>query len=322
MICDQVPEGPGVYTFHGERGEILYIGKAVNLRQRMLSHMRQDPKPDEVRHSRLVYEVRDFDHQTTVSELPALLLEDELIKTHRPRFNIRQNEFLEYKYLELSADEYPRLRMIDHEADFGDRPVFGPYRDRYLVDRILQLIHQHIGLRSCPEPDPITSCLELDLGHCAGPCRKGVTPLDYQRVVARTVAFLDGDESDVALHLQQAMAHSAEKYEFEKAQRLKEHLEFCRRFGERQRFLHKFKERKLTVVEKGDHELTYVFLRGRLAAHGTAIELTECRSGGRTHIPSCSSNDARFLLDRATIVHNWLRRNSDRCEHTFAELDQ
>jgi excinuclease ABC subunit C len=316
-----VPEEPGVYIFRGDGDEILYIGKAVNLRQRMLSHLRPDPRAEEQRHSRLVYEVRGFDYQVTASELLALLREDELIKMHRPRFNIRQNEYLEYKYLELTAEEYPRLRICDHREDFTSRRVFGPYRDRYLVESILLLIHHHLGLRSCADLEPAGGCLEWDLGHCAGPCRNGATPHDYRRAVAQSTAFLEGDVSQVEGRLQRAMERAAEKLDFEKALELKERLRFCHRFGQRQRFLRDFRARKLVVVERGDPELTYVFLRGRLAAHGRAVEPAEGRPSEPTAAPADPGEDPRFVLDRASVVHGWLHRNAGRCEYRFVDLE-
>jgi excinuclease ABC subunit C len=318
-VRDRVPEETGVYLLHGEHDEILYIGKAVNLRQRILSHLRFDPQGDEPRHSRLVYQIRDVEYQTTASELLALLREDALIKKHRPRFNVRQNEIEEYKYLELTADEFPRLRMVDHETDFGGRRVFGPYRDRYLADDILRLVHHYLGLRSCTDADPVGKCLEFDLGHCAGPCRDGVSRQDYGRVVERSTVFLNGEVSEVMSGLERAMNRASDKLEFEKAQELKERIEFCRRFGDRQRFLRAFRERRLIVVEAGNPGLAYLFDRGRLVAHGTKGEVVTDARDGIPPTPEDPVDDPRVLLDRATIVHGWLRRNADRCTHRFSD---
>jgi excinuclease ABC subunit C len=303
-IRRRVPEGPGVYRFLGDREAILYIGKAINLRRRMLGHLRVTSTPDEPRHSRLVFEIRDFDYESTESELLALLREDELIKTTRPPFNVRQNEYLEYRYLELTGEECPRLRMCDHAGDFAGRQIFGPYRDRFLVESVLRLVHEQLGLRSCADPRPRGPCLEFDLGHCVGPCRSEVTPGDYRRTVERCVAFLAGEVSEVAGGLQQAMERAAAKLEFEKAQALKERLQFCHRLGERQRFLAAFRERELVIVESGDPGRTYLFRRGQLATHG---------------LSGAADADPRFLLDRASVVHGWLRRNAGRCAHRFLD---
>jgi excinuclease ABC subunit C len=321
----QSPERPGVYLFRGDRDEVLYVGKAVNLQRRLLSHLRVDPMADPSRHSRMVYEIRDFEFQPTPSELLALLREDELIKRHRPRFNIRQNEFLEYKYLELTKDEYPRLRVLDHAADFGSRQVFGPYRDRFLTDDVLGLIRDHLGLRSCSASVPTDRCIEFDLGHCTGPCRNAISPHQYDQVVTRTVAFLDGDVSEVAARLAKAMESASERLDFEKAHELKERLGFCNRLGERQRFFAAFRDRRLVVVEEveGHADLTYVFQLGRLTGSGTAAELVAPGAEGGPFSAGAavvSDEDPRFLLDRAAIVHGWLRRNSGRCRYSFDDL--
>jgi excinuclease ABC subunit C len=320
----QSPEGPGVYLFRGDRDEILYVGKAVNLQRRMLSHLRVDPLADASRHSRMVFEVRDFEFQTTASELLALLREDELIKFHRPRFNIRQNEFLEYRYLELTAEEYPRLRLLDHEDVIENRRVFGPYPDRYFIDNVLGLIRDHLGLRSCGASVPLDRCLEFDLGHCTGPCRNVISPGRYEQVVVRTVAFLDGDVSDVGARLARAMESASERLDYEKAQELKERLGFCNRLGERQRFFAAFRDRILIVVEEAADHLpcTYVFQRGRLTIGGTAAEPASHAEGQSISAgdPTTVGEDPRFLLDRAAIVHRWVRRNSERCRFHFADL--
>jgi excinuclease ABC subunit C len=320
-VRERAPEAPGVYLFRGDGDEILYVGKAVNLRKRMLSHLRVDRRVDEQRHARLVYEIQSFDIQPAASELLALLQEDELIKKHRPRYNVRQNEYLEYRYLELTNEEYPRLRTCDHRDDTAGRQVFGPYRDRFLVKDILQLVHHHLGLRSCTDISPARTCLEFDLGHCAGPCRSEVTPQDYGRVVARSMGFLQGYVSEVARGLQLAMEQASEKLEFEKAQEFKERLRFCRRFGERQRFLTAFRERQLVVVEKGEPERTYVFVRGWLTGHGTGGEATTSAPSGGAPALSDPGADPRFVLDRAAVVHGWLRRNTGRSEHRFVGLE-
>ncbi len=353
VLIDEVrrrsPECPGIYVFRGDRDEIIYVGKAVNLQQRMLSHLRVDPMADPSRHSRMVYEVRDFEFQATGSELLALLREDELIKRHRPRFNVRQNEFLEYKYLELTTDEYPRLRLIDHEARLGNRRVFGPYRGRYFIDDVLGLIHDHLGLRSCSATVPVDRCIQFDLGHCTGPCRNAISPGRYEQVVARGVAFLDGDVSEVAARLAETMESASERLDYEKAHELKERLGFCKRFGERQRFISAFRDRKLVVAEGAGPAVgsawTYVFQRGRLTARGAAGEMAvhgaegqPIRTGDPTIVdddptivagkplitvddPTILDDDPRFLLDRAAIVHGWLRRNGQRCRYFFADLD-
>jgi len=318
-IRRRVPESPGVYLFHGEGEEILYVGKAVRLRRRMLSHLRADPREDEARHARLLYEVRGIAWETVASELLALLREDELIKSHRPRYNVRQNQIREYRYLELTPEALPRLRVCDHADGFLGRRVFGPFRDRYLADRILRLVQRHLGLRSCADPDPAGKCLEFDLGSCTGPCRGKSAARAYASAVARAVAFLEGDVSEMACRLRRGMKRAADKLEFETARELKERLRFCRGFGERQRFLAAFREERLLVTEEDDPGFSYLFVRGRLVAHGTTAAKGPGEGDGALSAPERPLEDLRLLLDRAALVRGWLLRNSARRRHRFLE---
>ena len=139
--------------------------------------------------------------------------------------------------------------------------------------------------------------------------------------VERAKAFLRGDVSEVSSGLQEEMHRAAQSLEFERAQDLKERLAFCRRFGERQGFLQAFRERKLVVVEEGDPGFTYVFVRGCLVAQGNSRELGESPASRAKAAAAASGADPRVLLDRAAIVHGWLRRNAERCNHRFADAD-
>lgn len=300
-----LPESAGVYLLRGEDGEILYVGKSINLRRRVLTHLADRPAmPGETRRGRLRFEVRDVDYELVPSELRALLREDELIKAHRPRHNHRQNEWLEYRYLELTADPYPRLRMIEHEPDFGGRRVYGPYRDRHQVETILPLVHRHLGLRSCTEAVPERHCAEFDLEHCLGPCRGGHRVERYATAVARTVEFLEGNPAAVAEPLRAGMLRASERLEFEKAQAIKEQLDLAQRWCEATRFFRAFATRRL-VVEEGDEAGTvHIFDHGRLAEQAGA-----------------AAEDHRFIHDRAVIVRGWLRRHRGRCVFRFEDAD-
>lgn len=298
-----LPESAGVYLLRGEDGEILYIGKSVNLRRRVLSHLAgRPPAPGETRRGRLRFEVRSIDHELVRSELRALLREDELIKAHQPRYNRRQNEWQEYRYLELTADRYPRLKVIEHEPDFGGRRVYGPYRDRHQVEAILPLVHRYLGLRSCADAVPERHCAEFDLGHCLGPCRGDRGGEGYAAAVARTVEFLEGDPAAIAERLRTAMLRAGERLEFEKAQALKEQRELVQRWGETTRFLRSFASRSLVIEERDAAGTVHIFDRGRPPGQDGA-----------------AAEDRRFVHDRALVVRGWLQRHRERCAFRFED---
>lgn len=313
-IRERAPEAPGVYFLRDEKGETLYIGKAVNLRKRLLSHLHPTSREAGARHDRMIHATHGFACEIVPSELLALVREDELIKAHRPPFNVRQADYLEYKYLERTEDRFPRLRITDHAHEFGGRHVFGPYRDRFVAERLLLLLQRVFGIRSCASPDPTDRCVEFDLGHCPGPCRGSVGVDDYAPRIQDAEAFLRGDADVAESRIRGAMEEAAARMEFEKAQGLKEQLSFCRRFCERERFLTEFRERKLTVIEG---ERTHLFLRGR-----RAVGSDPPRSAASDPTASVDpSADRRFVHDRGVVVHGWLRRNRGTCRYWFDEVE-
>jgi hypothetical protein len=262
----------------------------------------------------LVHAARTFSCEIVPSELQALVREDELIKLYRPPFNVRQNDYLEYVYLERTNDPFPRFRLVDHATELGERAIYGPYRDRHATERLLVLVQRLYGVRSCTTPEPVGHCLELDLGHCPGPCRGNVTAQAYAAGIAGAEAFLRGESSGAESRLREAMEAAAGRLEFEKAQELKEQLLFCRRFRERERFLTAFREGMLTVVEGGR---THRFLRGQRFD----VSIPTGAEGPETGVCGGGSPDLRFVHDRASVVYGWLRRNRDRCRYWFEEID-
>lgn len=330
-IKRDVPTRPGVYLFHNGQGEIIYIGKSVNLRLRLLSYFRQDLVDLEPRLGHLVFEITDFTWHQTESELLALLWEDDLIKRYLPRYNIRQKEYAEYRYLVLTEDAFPTLLMTDSAGAQGPDPegpgskrngqVFGPLRDRYLAEDVQQLVQRHLRLRSCTDTTPTDKCLNYEIGHCRGPCREAITPRAYARSVTDAVAFLRGDESRVVRKLQEARDRHSHSLAFERAEELEAQIAFCRRFCERQRFYQHFQIEPLTVIERGRKGLAYVFVGGQLVVHGR-VESVQAEAfrfiGAYTRRPQA---DARFLLDRANIVYNWIRRNAEACEYRFGKSE-
>lgn len=314
-IRGAAPPRPGVYLFYDADGATIYVGKSVNLRQRMLSYFAAGRSGLERRLREMVFSVRGFALHETPTELLALLLEDALIKRERPRYNVRQQEYAQYCYLLLTDDRYPALRVVDGEGSSGT--LFGPFRDRYLAAEILGIVRRHFHLRSCADPEPFQRSLNYDLGFCLGPCRGGVAPEGYGEVVDRVVCFLNGEVQWIAEALEGLMASLAETQQYEKAAEVREELSFCENFAARQRFIHQFKTRNLEVNEEGEEQVDYRFERGNLVSSSVT-------SGGvrRDHaVPDLLSEpltDERFLLDRANLVYTWLSRPGLSSTHEFS----
>lgn len=302
-----VPRRPGVYLYYDRSGRLVYVGKSVNLRERMLSYFRPKGAGLENRIREMVFSIHGFDFCETETELLALLLEDALIKRDLPVYNVRQREYDGYQFLHVTNDLFPTCKVAERLEPVAGH-FYGPFHDEYAVEDIVAFVHRHFGIRSCSEPKPVRKCLDFDLGFCTGPCRGKISSEEYAGVVRRTLDFLEGDGAclDEGLHSQ--IARCSEKREFEKAADLKGQLSFCRRFCQRQRFINEFKTGRLSIHEEGHPAWSYHFERGNL------IEAAQTVDGARrvAGIPGPlieEQTDERFLLDRANLVYVWVNAN-------------
>ena len=305
-IRNRVPRAPGVYLFHDRYGRTIYIGKSVNLRQRMLSYFNADQARHENRIRQMVFSVDDFEFRETQTELLDLLLEDALIKRRTPPYNVRQQEYARYCYLHLTDDPYPTCKIVSHEGVAGGA-LFGPFRDGYLAADILAVVNQHIHLRSCADQAPFRRSLNFDLGFCTGPCRGNVSAADYAKIVERAREFLEGRDEWMAAKLREDMARSAERLEYEKAAELKAELAFCQDLCARQRFIADFRAGPVSLREEGDGGATYEFSRGSLLKISGTRD-TEAQSGSIPEELLEQQTDPRWVLDRANLVYGWHRR--------------
>lgn len=231
---------------------------------------------------------------------------NKLIKQNLPYFNIRQQEFREYQYLLLTKDTFTCLKILNFSADFENNKVFGPFKDRYFTQNILNIIYQIFHLRSCYESEPVKKCMNFEIQLCSGPCRQKISPANYTEIVKNVIGFLDGNKKLVVKELTTTMEKHAAALEFETARQIKEKIQFCKNFCKRQRFIQKFRSQKLVISGNGKTDLTYIFQKG---FYKTA-EKDQSNS-------SSSNQDDRFLLDRANIVYNWLHKNKNICEYYF-----
>ena len=319
LLRKKIPKGTGVYLFSDQNGEIMYVGKSVNLRQRVSSYFRRDMTKMEYRTREMVYNIGDVDFYETDSELLALLLEDALIKKYQPRHNVRQQQYLGYQYILLTEGPYPTCRMMGKSDDPGQGQTFGPYKSRFFVKDLLYIIRRFLGLRSCEETVPIRFSLSHEFGYCTGPCRGKISPEEYAHIVERAVEFLNGNETYVVGKLTEAMEEASSALQFEKAEELKERIDFCERFCTRQRFLHRFKEKNLTINENG---IVYEFEKGRLI---TLKGFTSQQHDIMAILCGRSENldeDPRFHLDRANIVYGWIHNEKNECEYCFTDSEK
>jgi len=221
-----LPTKPGVYLFKNAAGKVLYVGKASSLRHRVRSYFSasgaSSPKPQKI-----VAQAHDLDFFVTDSEQEALILENTLIKRHRPGYNVRLKDDKSYPYIKVSlAEEWPRVFSTRRVEDDGAR-YFGPFASARSVRHTLDLLRRLF--RYCSPRSPITGtksrpCFDFFIGRCAGACSGEISREDYRETIHEIVLFLEGKTEAVVRQLRQKMEAAADALDFEKAAFLRDQL--------------------------------------------------------------------------------------------------
>ncbi len=219
-----LPQEPGVYLFKGAQGEILYVGKAASLRDRVRSYFQT---VTDLKALRLMREVSDFEYIVTRTERDALILEATLIKKHQPRYNIRLKDDKRYPYIKLTDEPFPRLEIARRVA--RDGRYFGPYTNSDAVRETIKILQKVFRLRTCALslakiPARQRPCLDHYIGLCDAPCVGAISPEDYEKLVQEATLFLRGRTSDLIKGLRARMAEASERLEFERAARLRDQI--------------------------------------------------------------------------------------------------
>ena len=229
-----LPDAPGVYIFLGEGGEVLYVGKASSLRNRVRSYFQRGGS---AKAWGIVREAVDLDYVVTRSEAEALILEDALIKKHRPRFNTRLRDDKRYPYVKITAERFPRVMLVRRPESDGAR-YFGPFTSSKALRRMLSLAQKLFPLRTCnldlESGKRFRPCLYYHLGKCAGPCTGEVTPEEYRRHVEGVAALLSGRTEELLAELRARMERAAAAERFEEAAHLRDAIRALERIRERQ----------------------------------------------------------------------------------------
>lgn len=230
-----VPQLPGVYLFKNLNGDVIYVGKARILRNRLRSYF-QDPDKLDPKVRAMMSRVNDFDYIVTSGDLEALILESNLIKSHQPRYNILLRDDKSYPYLKVTLKEdYPRITMT-REKQHDDSRYFGPYTDVTAIKSVLRLLTDLFPIRTCKDfRVGKRPCLNRDIGRCLAPCTGEVDPETYREMIRRVIAFLEGDTAGIARQVEAAMKEAAENLEFETAGRLRDTLLAIRKLSEEQK---------------------------------------------------------------------------------------
>jgi excinuclease ABC subunit C len=232
-----LPAKPGVYLFRDKAGEVLYVGKAKTLRPRVRSYFQRS---GDTRHGigQLVERVDDLEVIVTGTEVEALHLEQNLVKRHRPPFNVRLRDDKSFPYIAVTVeDEYPRV-MFTRERHRRGVVYFGPYANAKKVRETLDVLNRVFQYRPCEGPKPGRHsgipCLDFHIERCHAPCVGYISQADYRALIDRVIEFLSGDSRPIERELERQMKEAAENERFEEAARYRNRLFSIRHLAERQ----------------------------------------------------------------------------------------
>ncbi len=275
----KLPRSPGVYLMHDTDDVIIYIGKAVNLFNRVHSYFRKTTKSEKIK--RMVSQIAWFEYILTDSELEALVLENNLIKEHRPKYNTMLKDDKTYPYIKVTVSEpYPRI-LFSRTMKKDKAKYFGPYTSGYGVRETIELINRIYMLRTCNRVLPRDRgkdrpCLNYHLKQCSAPCRSGFTGQDdkaYGDSVRGALEFLNGQYEPVINSLQERMEAASERLDFENAASYRDLIESVRSVSEKQ---------KITALDGEDRDVI-ALNRDREDAVVVIFFVREGRLIGRDH---------------------------------------
>jgi excinuclease ABC subunit C len=265
---EKVPAQPGCYVYKGEDGSVLYVGKALTLRNRVRSYFQPSAKHGP-RIARLVKKVRDIEWIVVDSEIEALVLECNLIKKHRPPYNVRLRDDKSYPYITITKEDYPRVMFTRRVRKDGAK-YFGPYTSAFAVRDTLTLLHKTFPLIPCNKTWSGAAvqkpCLYFHLGRCLGPCAGLSDSNEYAKVLQRVERFLSGKEELILDDLQKEMAAAAEALDFERAAKFRDQIQAIQTVLSRQ---------KVLTGEQVDQDVIAVVRDDR----GAAIQMLYVRGG-------------------------------------------
>ena len=274
---ERLPVSPGVYLMKDAAGNIIYVGKAANLRSRVRSYFgtgqKLSPKLE-----RLVSHVSDLDFFVTSSEPEALILELNLIKRHRPRYNVRLKDDKTFPYLKIDINQdWPRVYVTRRLEENGGR-YFGPFTSAKSVRQTLTVIKEIFPFRSCSKTITGTdsrACLDYHIHRCLAPCTGAVTKDEYAEVIRQIILFLEGKQEVVIQELERKMRKAALALDFEKAALLRDRIQAVRRVIEGQKIVAKIRGEQDVIAFVQDKAQAYVqvfFIRsGRLVGRESFI---------------------------------------------------
>ena len=284
-----LPTQPGVYLFKDRQGTILYVGKAGNIRHRVRSYF-QKPSEKGTKTSVMLEKVADIETIVTNTEKEALILEDNLVKEHHPRYNVKLRDDKRYPCLRLSVEEeFPTLSIVRKIKK--DRSLyFGPYSSATSLRETLKLIRRIFPIRTCHHTkfsNRMRPCINYEMERCSGPCCGKIDPVQYREIIRQTRMFLEGKNRDLLARLKKKMDKESEQLHFERAARSRDQIEHIKKVIEKQKIVSRdFVDQDVIGFHREDHTVVI---------HPLFVRAGKLQGGRGFTVPSMGLPDEEVL---------------------------
>lgn len=270
-LLASAPKSPGVYIYRDQKGDILYIGKAKVLRNRVRSYFRGNGNSLDPKTQTMVRKIADIEYIVTDSEVESLLLEANLIKEHTPRYNVLLRDDKSYPFVRITNEPYPRVFITRNIVKDGSK-YYGPYTDVSNLRSTMRVIKKIFPIRSCRyhidqnaiDEKKFSVCLDYHIKKCEGPCEGLVSYEHYNQMIARVVDFLNGRTNDVVEYLTDQMEKAAANFEYEDAARYRDQINAVSSYAQKQRVdIGDFEDRDVLAFRAENDDCAMVVLRLR-----------------------------------------------------------
>ncbi|MFZ0389572.1 MAG: excinuclease ABC subunit UvrC [Calditrichia bacterium] len=292
---DHLSTQPGVYLFRDENRKIIYVGKAKSLRSRVRSYF-QDSRNLDAKTRVLVHQIRDLETILVDNEVEALILESNLIKKHKPRYNINLRDDKSYPYIRITAEPFPRIFVTRKVIRDGSR-YLGPYTDVKHLRHIMKTVRKIFPVRSCKynldeqmiSAGKVKLCLDYHINRCQGPCQGLVSREDYRQMIRRVEQFLKGRTRELLAELQEEMSREAADMHFEQAARLRDQIKMIENYY--------FTSQKVDLADLEDRDVIALAAEGDDAC-SVVFRIRDGKVVGRQHfyLQGVAEQDYRNIL--------------------------